>query len=92
MNKNYPILLHRFPAPKSNFFMMKDREEMGMADGSEDTANNSQCEVSTYDAEVASSKQVNEDATTSGASSDTIQEVNFEYKKLLNMMKTNTPS
>ena len=75
--------------------MMEDREEFGIPDGSavEETPNNHQSGVSTGDAEVASSNKVNEDATTSGASSDPIQEVNFEYQQLLKMMKkTNTPT
>ena len=95
MRINDPTLLHRFPAPKSSFFMMEDREEFGIPDGSavEETPNNHQSGVSTGDAEVASSNKVNEDASTSGASADPIQEVNFEYQKFLKMMKTtNTPT
>ena len=77
--------------------MMEDREEFGIPDGSavEETPNNHQSGVSTGDAEGASSNKVNEDATTSGASSDPIQEVNFEYQKYLKIMKetkTNTPT
>ena len=91
---NDPTLLHRFPAPKSNFFMMEDREERGIPDGFEETANNSLGGVSA-EAAGASSNKVNEDVTTSGASSDPIKEINFEYQKFLKIMKenkTNTPT
>ena len=71
---------------------MEDREELGIPDGSEEKGDNHQSGVSA-DAEVASSNKVNEDASTSQASSDQIQEVNFEYQKLLQMMKNiNTPN
>ena len=92
MRINDPTLLHRFPAPKSNFFMMEEREEFGTPDGSEETENNLQGGVPTEE-EGASSNKVNEDATASQVPSDPVQEVNFEYQKFLKMMKqTNTPT
>ena len=89
---NEPTLFHRFPAPMSNFFMMEEKEEFGKPDGSDETANNPQGGVST-EPEGASSNKVNVDVTASQVPSDPVQEVNFEYQKLLKMMKqTNTPT